>query len=462
MPGLVPLPPLVGIALVLALLGAALGLFRWLQVQGRISPEASRKGVHVSMGVLTLSFPWLFGGAFWPVAVLAGVAFVAMLALRVGPLRRSVGGVLHDVGRESVGDLAFPLAVVVLYALASGEPVLYAIPILLLGLADPAAALVGVSYGRAGYETVDGHKSREGSLVFAAVAFLCVHVPLLLATDIGRAESLLVGAIVAVLVSMLEATAWRGLDNAFVPLGAYAILVQLVPMPLAGLTLHFAVVVVIFGLAAVLRRRTTLGGGAVVGAALVAYTTWAVGGWAWLVAPALVYLLYTRVWWSPASELDAERPHTVLSVLSVTSVGVAWLLAAWALGEPRLIVPYAAAYAGSLAMLGVERLGDQRAGWNSRRVAVQRTALAAAPSAVIQASGVAFAVWLSGEGDPLAMGAAAFVAGSVTAGIAAWSLSRWGHVMDGADAFSFASRARRALVVAGASAVGLLVLFLVP
>ena len=458
---LLRLPPLAGVALVMGALGAALLAFRWLQVQGRLSPEAARKGVHVSMGVLTLGFPWLFD-ARWPVLLLAGLALVAMLGLRFGALRERVGGVLHDVGRDSVGDLAFPVAVALLFVLASGEPVFYAVPILLLGLADPAAALIGTSHGQARYDTVDGRKSREGSVVFAAVAFLCVHVPLLLFTPIGRAEALLVAAVVAVLVSMLEAVAWRGLDNLFVPLGSYAVLTQLAPLAPEALALHLAVVLALFGAAAVLRRRTTLGGGAVVGAALVAYVTWAVGGLPWLIAPALVYVLYTRLWWSPASEPDAERPHTVLSVLSVTSVGVGWLLAAWALEEPRIIVAYAAAYAGYLAMLGVERLADQRTGWRSRRVAVQRTLLAAAPSAAVQASGVVLAVWIGGWADPLAVGALALAASAVTAGVAAWSLSRWGERVGGARPFSFAARARRALIVAGASSVGLLALLVPP
>ena len=81
----------------------------------------------------------------------------------------------------------------VLYALTALEPVLYVVPLLLLGLADPAAALADGR--RAGEEGT----SREASVAFAAVAFLCVHVPLLVFTPTGRAESLWVAAIVAVL-----------------------------------------------------------------------------------------------------------------------------------------------------------------------------------------------------------------------------------------------------------------------
>ena len=454
---LLTIPPFLGIALVLGALSVALGVFRWQQVKGTLSDEGARKGVHVTMGALTLAFPWLFSEP-WPVLLLAALALVAMLALRVGPLRRSVGDVLHGVQRESVGDLAFPVAVAILFVLTGEEPVFYAIPLLLLALADPAAALVGSSYGRVSYRTVDGRKSREGSIAFVAVAFMCVHVPLLLWGGVGRLESLLIAGVVTVLVTKLEAVAWRGLDNLFVPVGAYAVLVNLVPLPPVVLAAHLGVALGLFVLAVRLRRWTTLSGGAVVGAALVAYVTWAVGGTVWLIAPALVYVLYTRLWWAPTSEKDAERPHTVHSVFSVVSVGVAWLLAAWILDRPMLIVAYAAAYAGSFAIIGAERLGERRPGWTSRRAAVQRTLLSAAPSAALQAAGVLVAFWIMGWPAPFFASGLAFLAAALCAGLSAWAVSRFGHVVDGTERYTFAGRARRAAVVGASSSVGLLAL----
>lgn len=452
-----PIPPLAGVLLVMGALGAALAVFRWRQVKGTLSDEGARKGVHVTMGALTLAFPWVFTEA-WPVLLLAGLALLAMAALRVGPLRRSVGDVLHGVQRESVGDLAFPIAVAILFVLTGDRPVFYAIPLLLLALADPAAALVGSSYGRVSYRTVDGRKSREGSVAFVAVAFLCVHVPLLLWGGVGRLESLLIAGVVTVLVTKLEAISWRGLDNLFVPVGGYAVLVNLVPLRSVVLWGHLAVALGLFVLAVRLRRWTTLSGGAVVGAALVAYVTWAVGGTVWLIAPALVYLLYTRLWWTPTSAPDAERPHTVHNVFSVVSVGVAWLFLAWALNEPLLIVAYAAAYAGSLAMLGVDRLAERREGWRSRRVAFQRTLLGAAPSAAVQALGVLAALTITRWADPWMAGGVALAAGAVCAGLSAWSLARWGDVIDGEHLPMFIRRVRRASVVAATSAPGLLAL----
>ena len=447
-------PPLVSMAGVLGALALALGAFRWAQVRGWVSDEGARKGVHVSMGAITLALPWLFD-ADWPVLVLCGLAVAAMLALRLArPLREHVGGVLHGVARESVGDLVFPVAVCGLYLLAADTPVFYAIPLLLLGLADPAAALVGLRHGQGLFETVDGRKSREGSVAFLAVAFLCVHVPLLLATELGRLECLLVAVIVALLMSMVEAVAWRGLDNLFVPLGTYLVLVQTTTLSGPRLGLHLAVIVALIGVAAVLRRRTTLGGAGVLAAALVAYVTWAFGGLPWLIAPLLVYALYTRLWRGPAADGDVDRPHTVLNVLSVTSVGTAWLFAARALDQPWLIVPYTAAYAGYLAAVGVERLALQRDGWTGTRMWGRRALVAAAPAAVVQTAGLVAALGMQRLGAPLWTAALGLALTGAVALAVAVALARWGRAVDGTTT-EFATRVRRAALVGALSTLGL-------
>src|SRR5262249_1979590 len=157
-----------------------------------LHPELARKIVHMGMGGVTLTFPWLFHEA-WPVLLLAGVSILGLLALRVvGSLKSALGSVLGGVSRVSLGELYFPLAVRVLFVLFLGGPdgervpriILYAAPILLLTLADAAAALIGVSYGRLHYVTADGVKSWEGSLACFTCAFFCAHVPLLLGTQI--------------------------------------------------------------------------------------------------------------------------------------------------------------------------------------------------------------------------------------------------------------------------------------
>ncbi len=202
-----------------------IGGLKILTLQFPLHPELSRKLIHIGMGLVILSFPWIFD-SIWPVLGLSGLSAVILILLRcLRPLREGVGSVLNGVNRSSWGEVYYPLAVGILFMLTQDRPLYFVIPILILSLADATAALVGVRYGRIKYATFDGKKSLEGSVGFLIVAFFSVHIPLLLYSSLGRIETILIAGITAVVVMMLEGISWQGLDNLFIPLGAYFLLV---------------------------------------------------------------------------------------------------------------------------------------------------------------------------------------------------------------------------------------------
>lgn len=345
------LNPWLGIGLVLAVL---LGLIAGLRQACRtwpLHPEIPRKLLHVGMGLVTLAFPWLFA-AVWPVWVIAGFAAALLGAIKLlAPLRQRLGGVVDGVARASLGDLYFPISVALVFHLTFGHPVLYCIPILLLTLADAVAALIGVFYGHLHYDSAGNRKSAEGSLAFFTVAFFSTHVPLLLFTDTGRVESLLLGATIGLLVMLIEAVAWRGLDNLLVPLGAYFLLTGYLPKSVIELSVLLLATVGWVAFVFLLRRRSTLNAGALLAAALVGYLTWSVGGWRWLIPPLLLYLGYTILW--PRDAQLREHPHTVHAVAAVCAPALIWLAVARRLGHDELFFPYTAFYAAQLAFIGI-------------------------------------------------------------------------------------------------------------
>ncbi|WP_412063367.1 hypothetical protein [Rubrivirga sp. IMCC45206] len=465
------LSPWAGIAGVLGAFGLTLAVLRWAQLRRGLGAVATQKALHAAMSAVALSLPWLFD-ADWPLAVLAAVAVATVLAIRFIPaLRQSVGHVLHD-GAASIGDVSFPLAVWALYVLADGSAVLYSIPILLLGIASPVAGLVAERHDVARFDD-DEDKSQEGAVAFLFVAFLCVHVPLLLFTPVGRAEALWIGAIVAVLATIVETVSWRGLNNLFVPLGAYAVLVRLLTFDATLLVGHAAVLVGLLGVVAVLRRETTVGGAGVFGVALVGYLVWALGGTAWLLSPALVFVLYARIW--PAGrEADGlphdprRRPHTTSNVFSVSSVGVMWLLAASAFGAD-LLFPYAVAWSVAFAFLGVDRMMAARPDWGvaglTWRAAWRATLVGIGPVLLV----MWLRVWAEqttgavagtpAPAHPIALTAVAFGVGLVASAVGAAVLARWKGPIDH-DSSPFAGRVYRAAIVAPLSALGLLIAWL--
>ena len=223
----------------------------------------------------------------------------------------------------------------------------------MLTLADAVAALVGVRYGQLRYQTSDGIKSLEGSLAFFLVAFFSAHLPLLLLTDTGRAEAVLIATILALLVMMLECVAWRGLDNLFIPLGAHAFLRLYLGEGTELLLFHLLIAVLLSAFALAWRRRSKLDDSALVGCGLFGYAVVTLGGWLWLLGPTGFFLAQTLVW--PRS--TARRSHTVFAMLSVAAAGLAWLFAYSITGKEWLLIPFTASFAAQLTLYGVTRIG---------------------------------------------------------------------------------------------------------
>jgi phytol kinase len=398
--------PLVGVAIVVAALLGMLAVLRLVRARYGLHPELLRKMAHVGLGLATLSFPWLFDRP-WPVVLLGGLALSTLLSLRYVPfLRRSVGGVVNGVERSSGGDLYFPIAATGLFLLSGGDKVLFSIPILTLAFADAVAALIGVFYGRLRYEGAEGKKSIEGSVAFFMVAFLATHIPLLLGTDTGRAESLLIGLTFGLLVMILEAIAWRGLDNLFIPFGGFLLLRAFLALDARTLLVRFVVTAVLLALVLALRKRRTLSDSAVLAGVLIGYFAWSVGGWHWLVPPLVLFVAYTLIW--PRTAQLRERPHDMVAVFSVAGCGMLWLLLATVFRRPELYFPYTLAFAANLCFIGITWWRDYRrrdAPWQGVLVAalVAWAALLAPYLAVVGAS--------RGTLASAALGLAALVAG---------------------------------------------------
>jgi phytol kinase len=352
--------PWIGVVLMLAALGMWIAALRLIQAWLRPHPEVVRKLMHVGMGLTVLAFPWLFD-TVWPVLLVIVLALGLLAAVRfVSGLRARLGSVLGGVARQSLGEFYFAISVAVLFVLSRGLPyenILYCVPLLVLALADAVAALIGVTYGYFQYVAVDGRKSAEGSTAFFLAAFFSVHVPLLLATDVGRAETLLISLAVGFLIMLFEAIAWRGLDNLFIPLVCFLMLKIYLGPPcfaMEALAARVVVLLALFAFVLIWRSRSTLDSSGLLAAALVGYLAWALGDWRWLVFPLALFLTYTLL--SPRTPVNSRRIHNVHAVMSVSAAGLIWLFLARTLNRPEFLLPYAIAFAANLAIIGLARL----------------------------------------------------------------------------------------------------------
>jgi phytol kinase len=371
--------PWLAVALVLTILGGLIIGLRFFQRRYDPHPELVRKLLHVPMGLITLTFPWLFNSPV-PVLVLAGIAIATLSLLRLyPPLQQSFGSVLGSVERRSLGEIYFPISVALVFWFSQGQPLLFCIPILLLTLADAIAAIIGIRYGKFRYTTTDGYKSAEGSIAFFTVAFFSIHIPLLLMSDTGRAETLLVSLILGLLVMLLEAIAWRGIDNLLIPVGGFILLKTHLSMSVPDLSIRLILTLVLVSFVLCWRNRTTLNDGALLGTALFGYLSWTLGGWLWLLPPLILFITYPfLIAWvdqekTPLSSLEQkimpwlptnphsqprqwERIHSVHIVLSVSAAGALWLTLFGIFDRSAFLYPYTLAFAANLAVIGVAGL----------------------------------------------------------------------------------------------------------
>lgn len=357
--------PLLGMSLVMVILSAAMSVLSYVKKKTGCEPELIRKALHVLMGFVTLSFPYLFKEA-WPVAVLSIVTAVVLSF--VGKLKalNNWGCVLKADGRQSYGHICFPLGIGILYTLTHGEPLFFTIPVLILTMADAVSALVGIKYGMHKYKTMDGAKSTEGSLAFFTFALLGTLIPLDLFTSMPADQALFISLIMGILAMLFEGVAWRGFDNLAIPLGALLVLRTHVGVPASELAMRLIVLAIILGFTIAWMRKTTLTGSAVLGVAIFSYTSFVAGGPVWVAMPLVVFSSYR--WCMPARFQKIENRHSIYAVLSVASTGLVWLASSHFLGKTDSIYPYTLAFAVHAAIIMVAHVHSR--GLHSSRLLI--------------------------------------------------------------------------------------------
>lgn len=334
----------------IALIGIAFCVLRlWQRRRPPPSAEMVRKAAHVLSGVIAAAFPWLFQ-TVWSGVLVCGLALIAMIGLRLIPvLRRTIGRVTGSVERRSWGEVYFPLAVGFVWVSSNQDPMLFAVPVLMLTFGDAAAALVGVTVGRHKFRTTEGHKSVEGSLTFLAVSTAVTLVALLvLRPDLGIVKATLVAILLASLLMVFEAIAWRGLDNLLLPIMGFGLLRTYIELDTPQLAARLAAFSMILGLLVFSRERRTLTGEGVFAAALFLYSAWALGGWPWLVPPAIVVL--ASPWLPRNPDVPSVAIHGVLPVLALSATGLI-LLFAHTLAVTGTWSTYVASFAAALSVV---------------------------------------------------------------------------------------------------------------
>ncbi len=282
------------ILLVLAILALDIFILKVIEKGSNLHPELKRKLFHVSMGIVMLTFPFIFTN-FVSVAILGVFGLMAMIALKNTKLKDTAGTILYSVDRESFGEIFFIFSVVIIFYWAHGDKILYSIPILILTFADSAAALIGKRYAKTNLAQYnEDTKSLEGSFTFFVVAFMATHVPLLLFTNTGREECLLIATIVGFNVALIEMISHGGNDNLLIPLTAFAFVSTHISYSVDKLRMNLLLIAIIYVLVLIADKVKAFSKLAIVEAIVIGYLTITLYGIYALIIPFIMIMTIMR------------------------------------------------------------------------------------------------------------------------------------------------------------------------
>lgn len=215
------------ITLILCYSAAFLALFalaELLHLKAGVDAEYTRKLVHIITGLLTLGFPVYFTSA-WQVLIICTL-FLALLVIskRLNLLRS-----INNVKRKTAGSILYPIIVVLVFLFydymkreESQGYLNFFLPILIMALCDPFAAIVGNRYKKRNQNTE--RKTIQGTLSFIFLSYAISLLLLICFTDRSLASLLGWSALIAVSTGITERISMKGWDNFTIPLATMAVL----------------------------------------------------------------------------------------------------------------------------------------------------------------------------------------------------------------------------------------------
>lgn len=187
--------------------------------------EVSRKVAHFLSALSTVTFPYIFT-SHWYVLGMASAFFFVLLFTRNSTWLKSI----HGIERESVGSYLLPLAIYVTFYLSekTGNKLTFILPMLILAISDPMAAIVGISMEKYNHKIVifgfDTHKSMFGSMAFFISSLVISLIALYFNRGVFDVQTYVMAFSVAIVGTVSELVVLRGYDNITIPLSIVFVL----------------------------------------------------------------------------------------------------------------------------------------------------------------------------------------------------------------------------------------------
>ena len=178
-----------------------------------VAGEYSRKLIHILVALWMAT--WRFSLTHLEVAYLCMILLMGIILIRRMQWFESIFG----VDRVTYGDLMFVIGIMAT-AQIFASPMVYAVAVSTLGLADGAAAVIGNKFGKNKYNVFGSKKSIAGALAsFTAAAIIGLFF-WMEGSEVDPGWIIAGAHIIAasILISCTEFISFKGLDNISLPL----------------------------------------------------------------------------------------------------------------------------------------------------------------------------------------------------------------------------------------------------
>ncbi len=281
-----------GAIFLLLLFLTVIGIIETFTRKGMLADEMARKAIHLTGGLGCLLLPFVVSS--WITVLFITMIFA--LIFYFGENKKMLKS-LSSVKRKSIGSLLFPIAILLLFILSKGQVWFYISALLVLVLADTAAALTGTRFGKTFYKTTQNErKSLEGTVMFFVVGFLAVYIPLLLLSDIPHLTIFLTALLMSLLLAGLEAVSVGGTDNLFVPLATIFLLLKVTTKPSLEITFQcISLIGIAFLIFKVNGEKKILQTRPLIIFILLTFSAWSLGSADWVIPLIAIFIIYNRI-----------------------------------------------------------------------------------------------------------------------------------------------------------------------
>lgn len=285
------------------------------------SSEATRKLVHILVGILVATTPYLFESK-WPMVGL-GVLFVLFDFIAV---KKNMLKGMHGTKRNSYGTVFYPISFVILVLLLwDHSKIILVISMLIMALSDAFAAIVGEKVSKPvvlhfGPEV----KSVQGSATMFLTTFLIIFFSLLFFPHLENATLALpfilwTALVVSIIATVSEAISIQGSDNFSVPLLSAFALHFMLNSPVTDLT-AFSLGMFLSLVVAVLSYKVKfLDAGGSATTFILATVVFGVGHWTFSL-PILTFFVVSSI----LSKMGKKRKKTFLTIFEKSSQRDMW------------------------------------------------------------------------------------------------------------------------------------------